>query len=723
MTRKIFKFLKISVITLVIIVIFCVTAVSLLFYFYPEDSARNMIKSGAEKMLRRPVDIGSLKYSIRGVVLTDVVIYDTLPDGQKAGMVYSQEVVIRFSFLSILKKDVRIDTLRFKKLKILWEFDNKENSNLGRLMNDLKGGDKPPAEEVKPETKENKGGDDGKKFRISTVILEECTLYLVNPPAFYRPLAGEYGIDCTIDIEDGGKYIVSDTKLTLPEKRGTVYPELEVTTQDGIKITGSAKLEDADIPWTYGFARNKPPLPFIKVNGTVDSLEITKQQVKGHGKVTSTLKSSTKKLDVDGWCTVDVQTRIVNITDVKARLNESSVDLNSMTISAREGRVKKFSATNINITFPDAHSFSPVISPGLSGRGKGNLSYNGTTFDGRIELSNTSYRRDVEIVSDINTVVDINSGNIKKEGIPCKIFGNSCSISVATTDNSFTSFYLIVKSDRFETGNIKFISDDEERRDDKGKGRDSGGGRDVKVRVAGKVLVRELVHDDVKFRELNSDFVATKDGIKILSFSSILYSGKISGSGKVDTNGTPDVQLQLKYNNIKVQEIAFKNENMKDRFFGFAEGTAVLNFKIKKNLLSTITGNMTFTITKGKVVNTGVQNGLAIFLAELRYKLKDLEFQKIYGNIDINSNTYTVNSFIFNAEDVRLLLNGVIDSDLVAKNMSMKLEFNNHFIRDIPRPAVTVLGEYASGNWYIIPFEINGNITDSRNIRMLKKEQ
>ena len=68
-------------------------------------------------------------------------------------------------------------------------------------------------------------------------------------------------------------------------------------------------------------------------------------------------------------------------------------------------------------------------------------------------------------------------------------------------------------------------------------------------------------------------------------------------------------------------------------------------------------------------------------------------------------------------------MNGQIDSDLVAKNMSIKLEFNNHFIKDIPRPAVTVLSEYASGNWYIIPFSANGSITESKNIKMLKKNQ
>ena len=123
------------------------------------------------------------------------------------------------------------------------------------------------------------------------------------------------------------------------------------------------------------------------------------------------------------------------------------------------------------------------------------------------------------------------------------------------------------------------------------------------------------------------------------------------------------------------------------------------------------------------MVNTGIQDGLIIFLSELRYKLKDLEFNKIYGNLDISGKNFRINSFIFNSEDVRLSLNGSLNSDLIAKDINMKLEFNNHFIKDVPRPAVVMFGEYSSGKWYVIPFSLNGNITESKNMKMLKKNQ
>jgi len=51
------------------------------------------------------------------------------------------------------------------------------------------------------------------------------------------------------------------------------------------------------------------------------------------------------------------------------------------------------------------------------------------------------------------------------------------------------------------------------------------------------------------------------------------------------------------------------------------------------------------------------------------------------------------------------------------------LEFNNHFIKDIPRPAMAMFNEYSSGSWFTIPFSINGAITEPKNIKMLKKNQ
>lgn len=721
MTRRIFKFLRIGIISSVILAVIAAVAVSLIFYFYPKDSVLSMIKAGTEKALKRQVSIESLEYSIRGVLLNNVTVYETLPDGSRAEILRSEEVVIKFSLISLLKKDIKIDTIYCKKFRLVWEFTPEGDNNIKRMFSDM--------------SKGAAGGGEKKKVKISKLLLSECAFVLVNPPEKFKPLEGEYIIDATVNIEENNALIISDAKIILPDKRGELYPEVDVTIAGGFIMKGRAKAVNFDVPWTYGFSKNKLSLPFQTVNCYIDTLEITKTSVKGHVKGSSTLKGTSKILNADGFCTVDLPAKITYLSDISGKLDGSTAKLNSMIIStAPGGGIKKFSTSDLSVNLEDARLLIKLIPPGVFGAARGNLSFDGNSFSGRIELANTGYTGNAEIISDINTVIDINSGSIKKEAIPCRIFGNSSSISVATTDTKFKNFYVIIRSDRIEADKIRFrksrSSDDTA---DSGEstssgsaqsGSSTGQGINIKFNISGKVQVRELVYENYIVRNIDSEFRASGSTIKIPGLTADIFSGKLYGSGKIDVSGNvPDAQIQVKYNNIKIQDIALKNENMKDRFFGFADGTANLNFQVKENMLSTVKGNSTFSITRGKVVNTGVQNGLIIFLAELRYKLKDLEFQKIYGNIEINNNIFQINSFIFNAEDVRLLMNGQIDSNLVARNMSIKLEFNNHFIKDIPRPAVTVLGEYAAGNWYIIPFTVNGSITDSKNIKMLKKDQ
>jgi len=720
MTRRILRFVRISIISALVLAVTAAIAASLIFYLYPKDSVLSMIKAGAEKALKRQVSIDSLEYSIRGVLLNNVSVYENLPDGKSAELARAEEAVIRFSLLSMLKKDFRIDTVAFKKFRIVWEFTKDGDNNLKRLFNDISQG--------------SDTSSGATKVHVSKLLLYECSFILLNPPQSYKPLEGEYVVDATVNIEESGKLSVTNSRIVLPEKRGELYPEIAINTSGEFNIQGNTKAVNLDIPWTYGFARSRVNLPFQTVNCSIDNLSITKKAVKGHVKGNSSLKGTGKILNVDGWCTVDIPARMIYLSSITGKLADSTARLDSMNISSSTGGgIKKFNASDFSIDLADARSFSNIVPSGLYGRARGNLSYDGKSYSGKIELSGSGYTGNAEIVSDINTVIDINNGIIKKESIPCRIFGNSSTISVATTDSSFTNFYLIIRSDRIEADKIKFskpgsgrdTSDsDKSSGSPDSRGSRPGQGINIGINIAGKVQVKELVYEDYTFRNIDSDFRASGSTVKIPGLTADIFSGKLYGSGKIDISGnTPYAQIQVRYNNIKVQDIAINNENMKDRFFGFADGTANLNFQVRENMLSTFRGNTTFSITRGKVVNTGVQNGLIIFLAELRYKLKDLEFQKIYGNIDINKNIFTINSFIFNAEDVRLLMNGEVNSELIANNMSIKLEFNNHFIKDIPRPAVTVLGEYLNGNWYTIPFAASGSLTDSKNIKMLKKNQ
>jgi len=700
MIKKITKLTKITIISIVTIFTVLVISIGLIYYFYPEDSVKQIIKSRTEILLNRKIDIGSLHYSPKGIVIYNVIIYDKAADNTDTVLVKSDEVVITFSLLSIIKKDFIITTLYFRGLDLNYVFDKDEKSNIELLISELK-------------QKTFQGGGD-KNIKLTKVILNECRLKITNPPMFIKPLEGEYRIDSTIKIQKNNIFKVSETKLTLPQKRGILFPELDIETSEGFVAKGRVKIENASLLWVYKFAEKDPHLPFDVVNGQVNDFEITEKYVRGHAKATSTLKNTKSILAADGSCVVDIDTRNVSLKDIKGKINSSSTALENMLISARQGEVKKFIFSDISFQLSDMRLLLDPLPSGLSGSVKGTFSFDGNTFNGKLDLSNIGYADKTEIFRNLNTTLDINNNIVRKENIPVTLFGSRSSISIATTDNKFKNFYVSVNSDKININSISLKTQTD-------PGRSI---TDIPVNITGKLNIKELIYDDFIFKNTKANISASGKIIKINNLDTSILNGTISGTGTIDiSNSVPEVQTSLRFSNIKIHDITFKNDKLNKRLFGFAEGTANINLKIKDNAAETFKGNATFTITKGKVVNTGIQDGLIVFLSELRYKLKDLEFNKIYGNVNIDGNNFNINSFIFNSEDLRLTINGRVDNDLTAKDMKMKLEFNNHFIKDLPRPAVAVFNEYLSGKWYVIPFFLNGNITESKNIKMLKKNQ
>jgi len=701
MKKKIAKYLKIGTIVFVSTAAIILSGASLLFYFYPEESLLNIIKTKSETALGRKVEIKSLRYSIRGVILQGVKISDLdennniLPDDKS--LLEAQEALIQFSLLSLLRKEYTINTLYFKDLSIRWSFDNSGKSNIERIFESFK---KKSSEEEQSKT----------SIKINEIILTDCSLNLVNPPSDFKPLEGVYIVNGKLRLKKDNIFHLSETGIELPAGRGKLFPDISIDLTEKLKFTGIIKLENCSLNWVYGFAKKNLKLPFETVNGIVDNFELQLPSVKGHAKVTSTLNKSKSILHAEGSCTVDITNKTVVIKDVKNRINNSSSVLDDLFISANAGEVRRFSVSNLNYSISDLRQLENSIPSGFSGNLKGNLSYNGAKFNGRIQISECSYKDRTEVFSGLNTEIELINNIFKKESVPVKIFGSNFNVSLAATDSNFKSIYVFIKGDKLDVNNISL------------SGGKSSSDFSFPINISGKIQVGEIIYDKFLFKNNHADFVATGKTIKLNRVDTSLLSGSLNGSGKIDLSGDfPTAHINARFNGMKVNDLKFANDNLNNRLFGFADGAVNLNFGFRENMTETLKGNATFSVSKGKVVNTGIQNGLIIFLAELRYKLKDLEFNKIYGNIDVNGRDLTINSFIFNSEDIRLSMNGRINSDLTANNMTVKLEFNNHFIKDIPRPAIAFYNEYLSGRWYTIPFLLNGNITDSKNIKMLKK--
>jgi hypothetical protein len=698
MEKETKKYIKISILASIIITSLILISISLVYKFYPAGSVIKIIKTRSEILLNRKVEIGSLSYSLKGIIMHNVIIYDKSTDNTEPVLLKADEAVITFSLFSIIKKDFTIRTLFFRGLDINCTFGRDEKSNIENLAAEIK------------ENIEKTGGD--KNIRLSKILLKDCRLKLISPPLFIKPLEGEYKIDSTVSVSDNRLFRITDSKIILPSRRGTVYPELNIDITNEFIARGKAKLENTSLQWVYKFADEDPRLPFDVVSGQVNDLEITSKHIKGSAKVTSSLKNTKSPLFAEGSCTVTVDDRMVYIKEAQGKVNTSLSNVDILNISARKGEITKFIFTNAAFQLSDLKLFLDPLPSGISGFVKGHISYDSGVYNGRIEASNIAYKGKSEILSGINTSIEINHNQIKKENIQAKLFGSNSTISIATTDSRFKNFYMAVNCDRINLNAISFGDGTAEKK------------IDIPVTVSGKVIVNDLTYDNFYFKNTNLDFSASKKNVKILNISTSALSGAISGSGNIDISGTdPYIHTSLKFNGIKVNDIKFSDEKLNNRFFGFADGTANLNMAIRENIIDTIKGNAIFNVTKGKMVNTGIQDGLIIFLSELRYKLKNLEFNKIYGNIDISGRNFKINSIIFNSEDLRLSLQGNLNSDLTAKDINMKLEFNNHFIKDIPRPALAVFNEYSSGKWFIIPFLLNGNITESKNMKMLKKNQ
>jgi len=703
MRKKIARYLKISIIVFVCTSAIFISAVSIIFYTYPEESVLNIIKTKSETALGRKIEIKSLRYSIRGVVLQGVTIYDSDENGNVLSddktLLKAEEAIIQFSLFSLIRKDYTVNTLYFKNLLIRWSFDNSGKSNIERITDKFK--DKTPAAD-----------SDKTTFKINKIILADCSLDLVNPPEVFKPLAGIYKVNGTFRLKSDNMFHLTESGIILPAERGKIYPDIIIDLRENFKINGIVNLENCSLNWVYGFTKKPLKLPFESVNGIIEEFELQLPLIKGHAKITSTLKRSKSLIQAEGSCIVDIENDTVIIKDAKNRLNNSSSVLEDLYISTKTGDVRRFSVTNLNYNISDLRQIESSIPSGFSGNLRGNLSYNNSKFNGKINISECGYKDRTEVFSGLNTDIELVNNIFKKESIPVKIFGSDFIVSLAATDSNFKSIYVFIKGDKLDVNNISI------------SGGKSSSDFSFPINISGKIQVGELLYNKFIFKNNQADFAASGKTIKLNRVDTSLLSGSLNGSGKIDLSGEfPIAHINARFNGMKINDLKFSNDNLNNRLFGFADGSVNIGFGFRENMTETLKGNAIFSISKGKVVNTGIQNGLIIFLSELRYKLKDLEFSKIYGNIDVNGHDLTINSFIFNSEDIRLSMNGKINDDFTASNMSVKLEFNNHFIKDIPRPAIAFYNEYLSGKWYTIPFLLNGNITDSKNIKMLKKNQ
>lgn len=678
------KILKAAAVVLVITTFLLSACVALLVFFYPAERILTLVTEKAESALGRKVVIRHIGYGIGGFTLTDVTVYES---GEESPVLAGVERAdLRISLLSLLRMELDFSSISLNKARCNIVFDQNRESNIGKLISTLM---------------EGKGS--GVTAKISRIKVTDATVTLSSPPPILAPLAGAYEIDATITI--GTNIAVKDCMVKLPKPRGTLHPELSIKTSKGdFEITGSVKLENASLLWVYRWGNNVN-LPYHVVNGTVKNLVITKSLVRGDVIAASTLLNTAKVISADGSCTVDIGGRTVLIGRTRGGIDKSSFYINSLHFTFG-GSLTGFDIRSIDAQVSDAAAILKFLPAKLYGKVEGELRYGSGLYNGNLRLVNCGYDPENRLISDLNASVAITDSRFKQTGIPFMFYGNPCALSIASTEADFSKLFINV-------GAEKIVIDPEKHSFSRGDAPIN-----IPKEINGIINVNNLRYGAHRISGIQLQYLLSGSTAHIKGFQFIFADGKINGSGAITMGqGPPQASMALNFTGLLMQNAVSSNEKIRNRIFGAASGTAKIDFELSGKILQTARGNVEFTVERGKLVDTGVQNGLGLLLSELKYKLRDLEFNKIYGNMDIQGTTYLVRSFIFNSNTVRLKINGTFNDSLVASPLNISLEFTKEFIQDLPGLITMGLNKYMRGDWYIMPFVLNGDMMNGSNVK------
>jgi hypothetical protein len=680
---KLFTFILISA------VIISISSAAIFISLYPKEKLIIVIINQAEKTLSRKITISGIDYSHLGIKLTDIKLYSPADEI----IASAENADLGFSFFSLFQKDIKFNKIYIKSLKINTAFKNDGSSEIVDLISDMR----------------RNSNSDSASFKIDIIEIKNASLSFINLPKSYKPLEGRYILDGIFNLTDIKNIKGTNIKLLLPGNRGELRSELNII-QDSEKfeIKGDVDIIRAYLPWVYKLGDDVNQ-PYNMVKGKISDLYINAKIVRGHVIANSTLLNSNKIVYADGFCSVDIKKDILNLYNITGKIDTSSFFINNIIYNIQTEKIE-FSLTKIDAELSDAALLVKQIPLKIFGRAKGNVSLKNGIFNSELKIKDTGYDSAQKTLSGINSDVYIKNNTFKMENINAFISGNSVNLSIASTDLNLNKMFIFINSEYF-------ILTDSILPGDKGK-------TEFPIEFTGKINVAKLIYDDIIFSDASLSYSAKKNEINVENFSTRSLGGEINGKGSIlFIESRPKVNVSCELTGIKVQDIVSYSDNFKNRFFGIAEGRANINFSPGKNFTDTVYGKFDFTIKNGKVADTGIQNGLGIWLSELKYKLKDLEFNKISGNINIAGKNFIINSFIFNADDIRVKLNGAFDKKFFAeKNVDIELSFTKNFIQDLPGPAITLMGldRYFTGGWYIIPFAAKGKITDGANIKRLK---
>ncbi|HOJ30017.1 MAG TPA: AsmA-like C-terminal region-containing protein [Spirochaetota bacterium] len=694
------KVVKYSAIILILIIMLLAAFAAAFVYLFPKETLKSIIVQTLGDSLNRPVTIGAIDYSIRGIQITDLYIYDT--DKEKPYIAHSKDAAIRFQLVPLLQKQFIINYISLNDaiIHILYYTENKITaSNLEKLLKELLSKEKSTI-----------------TTQIKLISLNNTTVILENPPQKLKPLEGKYSIDTHVELHDDILEL-KNLSINLPQNRGKISGDCSITITSNYKIQGDFTLRDCDLLWVYNWGKNLANiLPYRVFSGTIDNLLITKGAVQGTVTGSCKLSNNAMLFLSNAFTNVNLNKKTVTVANAKGKIENSTFVLNQL-LFAFSGKIQNIKVSDASINTKEiAPLLGKIDISDIAGELKGNFEYKDNSIDADVTLSNLSIGQKGTILSLQETNLLIKNNQFKKDGIQATVYSVPCVLSVATVDSSFEKFTVNIEADEIDLN--KIISRQPQKPEQPEKTEKE---IHIPYELSGKCIIQKLYKDNLVIEKINCNYTMSKNIIALPTFSAKVFGGDITGRSVITLSSeNPQITLVAKFSNARLQNISSYFQEYENRLFGNISGQLQVTIVPKDPVIDRITGKVEVSVENGKLANTGLQNGLSIWLSDLKYKLSNLEFQKIYGNFNLSGPAITINSFIFNAPDIRLKLNGQYNRH-EESDVAISLEFSSNFIQDLPNPALLQLAKYKKGRWYIIPFRAQGkDIFEGKNIKQVQ---
>ncbi|MEJ5362712.1 MAG: AsmA-like C-terminal region-containing protein [Spirochaetota bacterium] len=691
------RVVKYSAIVLFIGLLLLAAFAAAFIYFFPKETLKSIIVQTLQDSLNRPVTIGTIDYSIRGIQITDLYIYDT--DKEKPYIAHSKDAAIRFQLIPLLNKQFIINYIFLDDaiIHILYYTENKlTTSNLEKLLKELLSKEKSTI-----------------TTQINSISLNNTAVILENPPQELKPLEGKYSINTHIELKDTILEL-KNLSITLPQNRGKISGDCSITVTSNYKIHGDFNLRDCDLLWVYNWGKNlENILPYRVFSGTIDNLTITKNAVQGTVTGSCKLSNNAMLFISNAFANVNIHKGTVTVTNAKGKIENSNFVLNQLLFNF-DGEIKNIKVSDASITIKEiAPLLGKINISDIAGQLKGNFEYKDNSINADVTLSNLTIGQKGNILSLQETNLLIKNNQFKKDGIQATVYSVACVLSVATVDSSFEKFTVNIEADEVDLNKIITRQPEQPQKQEKEI--------HIPYELSGKCIIQKLHKDNLVIEKINCNYTMSKNIIALPTFSAKVFGGDVTGRSVITlSQENPQITLVAKFTNARLQNISSYLQEYENRLFGNISGQLQVTIVPKDPVIDRITGKVEVSVENGKLANTGLQSGLSIWLSDLKYKLSNLEFQKIYGNFNLNGPVITINSFIFNAPEIRLKLNGQYNRH-EESDIAISLEFSSNFIQDLPNPALLQLAKYKKGRWYIIPFRAQGkNIFEGKNIKQVQ---